>query len=351
MQAGLSIGMLSADAVAAASVDTQRGEQEVLKKFQMEAVVCRKKAEVLIVANPAACGARSLWTAVLGGVPVWSAKAIITHNGPRTAYKPAIRIKRQIYMTQEFCEKFGQTTALLNHFGNSRASKWAFLDGQEEYLTAKDTVKTQRRLATVICLAAVAECEALRDAVRARCGGPLADKSAEDLAALDLGPDFCRRCNRSENACGGFLRDRASPLWEVWAGPGALGTRDEGVGCIAKPTNPSPHPPTRPPPTHTPLHSTPLPPAPPSQGRRSRPDSTLLKGWQGRRSRPDSKNRRPQIPQTNRSTDARRAPQPAILPFSGVHPLRRNSSLKLRICRPPRPLKSCLRKSPGALCF
>lgn len=191
MQAGLSIGMLSADAVAAASVDTQRGEQEVLKKFQMEAVVCRKKAEVLIVANPAACGARSLWTAVLGGVPVWSAKAIITHNGPRTAYKPAIRIRRQIYMTQEFCEKFGQTTALLKHFGNSRTSKWAFLDGQEEYLTAKYALAsaTQRRLATVICLAAVAECEALRDAVRARCGGPLADKSAEDLAALcRLGP-------------------------------------------------------------------------------------------------------------------------------------------------------------------
>ena len=64
---------------------------------QMVKVGCRKHAELFIVANPGSCGSRTLWAAILAGVPLLSAKAFVEKQGSCITHCPAINTQRQAF--------------------------------------------------------------------------------------------------------------------------------------------------------------------------------------------------------------------------------------------------------------
>lgn len=63
--------------------------------LKMVKVVCRKRAQFFIVANPGSCGSRTLWAAILAGVPLLSAKAFVDTAGSVITHSPAINTQRQ----------------------------------------------------------------------------------------------------------------------------------------------------------------------------------------------------------------------------------------------------------------
>ena len=108
---------------------------------------------------------------MIRGGSILSAGAFLSNAGSCITYLPASRTKRKIFLANLFRARFGQCCDIVKS-----CSTWSFFGSEEEYLHAKS--KTHG--ASILCLAANDEVEAIRGKLLAKLPASFADKIAKD---------------------------------------------------------------------------------------------------------------------------------------------------------------------------
>jgi hypothetical protein len=86
----------------------------------------RLHSELFVVANPADAGQRSTWAAVLGGRRVCSVEYLVSLGlrGSSVKYKPAISVRRCVWMSPAFKDAQKSLAMLVDGAGNLPGSAW-----------------------------------------------------------------------------------------------------------------------------------------------------------------------------------------------------------------------------------
>lgn len=101
-----------------------------LTQNQCTVVADRLAADFFIAQDPSSLGCRSTWAAVLKGLFVVSPAALQGKGrGAVLRYKPALSVRRIVYITPQFAEHHPEVTKILVDAGNDKAisrSQWKF---------------------------------------------------------------------------------------------------------------------------------------------------------------------------------------------------------------------------------
>ena len=105
----------------------------------------RVDSQLLVVDDVAAAGQKAVWAAVLMGTTVASPQRLLTNGqaGPYIAYRPAVSIRRWIWMSDEFKARHPAISQIVAEAAASHRSLWRLI------ATRVDFVKKSTEYATV----------------------------------------------------------------------------------------------------------------------------------------------------------------------------------------------------------
>ena len=83
-------------------------------------------------------------------------------RGPTRAYLPAITVKREVWVTDNFCQENADMVRILVHIAHLDHNAWAILGSADEFELAKAEANNKKCNATVLAIATEAECNAVK---------------------------------------------------------------------------------------------------------------------------------------------------------------------------------------------
>ena len=117
------------------------------RRHGAKVVESRSAAQILVVDDVASPGQKATWAAAMNGATVVSSQIVLSAGqaGPYVTYRPAVAIRRWIWMSVLFRERHPVVSGIITEAATSHRSLWRLIVTRDAFV-AKATSSRQKRI-------------------------------------------------------------------------------------------------------------------------------------------------------------------------------------------------------------